>query len=208
MSPRVQQLLFQSKLSTFTPKPTPFKVVQSIDTNDNGNVTDPYDNDINNPSPPKAASSSVPTEVKSLKRTHSDSHLDLAETSSKVRRRDPLYSENDVSLNDIGLYFKRSKDLNDTERYQLITNCWRPDKNFEFPWSKEANGKRKFNFDWLAKHPWLVYSKLLDGCFCLPCLLFGMRVRHNSGKFTKLFLEPLTLWTCVASKLSAHEFGK
>ena len=117
-------------MSTFTPKPTPFKVVQSIDTNDNGNVTDPGDNDINNPSSPKAASSSVPTEVKSLKRTHSDSHLDLAEKPSKVKRGDPLCSENDVSLNDIGLYFKRSKDLNDTKRYQLITNCWKADKNF------------------------------------------------------------------------------
>ena len=73
---------------------------------------------------------------------------------------------------------------------------------------KEATGKRKFNFNWLAKHPWLVYSKLMDGCYCFPCLLFGMRVGHNSGKLTKLFLEPLTLWTSAASKLSAHELGK
>ena len=35
-----------------------------------------------------------------------------------------------------------------------------------------------------------------------------MRVGYNSGKLTKLFLEPLTLWTSAASKLSAHELGK
>ena len=32
-----------------------------------------------------------------------------------------------------------------------------------------------------------------------------MRSGHNSGKLSKLFTEPLTLWTSAASKLRDHE---
>ena len=64
---------------------------------------------------------------------------------------------------------------------------------------------QKFNFNLLARFPWLEYSKFVDGCFCVPCLLFGMRSGHNSGKLSKLFTEPLTLWTSAASKLRDHE---
>ena len=93
----------------------------------------------------------------------------------------------------------------DSERYDLLKNHCKPDKSLEFSSSQEGSRKRKFNFNLLAQIPWLAYSKFVYGCFCVPCLLFGMRSGHKSGKLSKLFTEPLTFWTSAASKLRDHE---
>ena len=48
-----------------------------------------------------------------------------------------------------------------------------------------------------------MYSKYLDGLFCLPCALFGI----ESGK-DKLFRSPLTFWTTAVTRFQNHSSGK
>ena len=79
----------------------------------------------------------------------------------------------------------------------------------QFPASKETCEKqRKFLQEWLVKYPWLVYSKYLDGAFCLPCVCFGMECGKNGAKVDKLFRSPLTFWATARGKFDSHASGK
>ena len=64
-----------------------------------------------------------------------------------------------------------SKNLSDSEIYDLILNCFVPDEKFAFP--KNPTTKRAFQQKWLKDFDWLFYSVKFDGGFCLPCALFG-----------------------------------
>ena len=39
------------------------------------------------------------------------------------------------------------------------------------PVTRSYGCNRRFNKDWLAKYPWLVYSTAVDGVYCAPCSL-------------------------------------
>ena len=107
---------------------------------------------------------------------------------------------------DIGLVYSNVDSLNDAELYHFIIHAWRPEKTFVFPTTVELAGKcRKFCPAWLDAYPWLVYSKYLDGCFCLPCVLFANKTGHSHDKLNKLSKEPLTLWTSASTRLKDHQ---
>ena len=72
-----------------------------------------------------------------------------------------------VQENDVGNFVDRKFDSK--LRSHLIQNCWTPGKNFPFPLDQQ---RRKFQFEWLQKWPWLRYSHKLNGVFCIPCMLF------------------------------------
>ena len=83
-----------------------------------------------------------------------------------------------VQLRDIGTYM--NKESHDKEEvYKFLTGVWRPDKRFLFPKKDEYGKKRAFNYEWLQKYPWLSYSALMDGAYCLPCVLF---TKEKNGK--------------------------
>ena len=89
---------------------------------------------------------------------------------------------------DISLYYQMSKTLSAKEKYDLIINCFKPEKSFKFP---HSNGTRPFLYKWLEQFDWLRYSKTVDGGFCLPCSLF---LAHSSPKFQNqgnLILKPV-----------------
>ena len=49
-----------------------------------------------------------------------------------------------------------------------------PSVDFNFPSNVDYGKQRCFTHAWLRDHsPWLVYSKVLHGGFCLPCVLFA-----------------------------------
>ena len=124
---------------------------------------------------------------------------------NSVTRGTPICSENDVDRNDIRLNYLKANQMNNNERYELLKNVWKPDKSFTFPCSLEGKKQRRFVYGWLGSYSWLVYSKYVDGCFCLPCLLFETRTRHNSSKAIRLVKEPLTYWTSASMQLRDYE---
>ena len=115
----------------------------------------------------------------------------------------------DCSPFDIDTVYRVIASFTDAEKFRFIESVWKPDLLFEFPASKETCGKqRKFRQEWLVKYPWLVYSKYLDGAFCLPCVCFGMECGRNGAKLDKLFRSPLTFWTTARGKFDSHTSGK
>ena len=94
-----------------------------------------------------------PTKRKDIEPSTAESSL------KRSKRGDPICSIEDVNVKDIGLLYQKSATLTDAERYDLLKNHWNPDKSFEFPCSQEGSSKRKFNFNLLARFPWLACSK-------------------------------------------------
>ena len=86
---------------------------------------------------------------------------------------------------DVGFYFGLSKNLSDSEIYDLILNCFVPDEKFAFP--KNPTTKRAFQQKWLRDFDWLFYSVKFDGGFCLPSFLLRFQVQtdFNSAKVKK-----------------------
>ena len=58
---------------------------------------------------------------------------------------------------DVGSYFSVSHSLSDKKRYDLLKNCFVPDKKFDFP--NATPDRRKFLGKWLEQLDWLRYSK-------------------------------------------------
>ena len=76
----------------------------------------------------------------------------------------------DIDSCDIGSYMK-VKNIADSAKYRLLTNHFKPGPTYSFP--RFATG-RKFQHKWLHQfQPWLVYSEVAKGRFCLPCALFA-----------------------------------
>ena len=107
-------------------------------------------------------------------------------------RGQPVCRKEDCSPFDIGFVYQTIGRFSAPEKLGYIQNIWKLDQLFVFPQTCEAGGKlRKFRFEWLMRFPWLVYSKYLDGAFCLPYLCFGMECGKNGNKLNKLFESPL-----------------
>ena len=64
--------------------------------------------------------------------------------------------------------------------------------------------KKRFVANWRKDFPWLAYSKLYDGAFCIPCVFFANPVGHNSDKSSLLHESDLTGWTSANGKLKDH----
>ena len=60
----------------------------------------------------------------------------------------------------------------DALKYQLLSQDFTPQKNFEFPSQIESHCVRNFSADYLKNHNWLIYSKETCGAFCRYCVLF------------------------------------
>lgn len=68
--------------------------------------------------------------------------------------------------------------------------CTNLDRNL-FPTHDDFRKQRRFSHDWLKNYgSWLVYSKVCDGGFCLPCMMFA-RVSRGSQDLGALVTRPL-----------------
>ena len=104
---------------------------------------------------------------------------------------------------DIGFYFDLSKTLSDSEKYDLIKNCFVPSDTFEFEKSSKRN---HFKHAWLKEFKWLRYSKAFNGGYCLPCSLFA----HQSPKFknqTILISKGVSDTKSAKTMFKRHENG-
>ena len=129
---------------------------------------------------------------------------------NNIPRGEPICRKDNCSPFDFGVVFNDIHSFSGPKKQELIENVWSPrsDPQFEFPKSVESSGRlRKFNPLWLQQFPWLVYSKYLDGAFCLPCVLFARACGRNSSKLDKLVKSPLTYWTTAIGRLLSHSNG-
>ena len=88
-------------------------------------------------------------------------------------------SEVDIeTCDDIGLLLhskqQRSiRNLSPHLKYTLLINHFRPNSGFKFPSRYLSGCNRACQHSYLVENPWFVYSKVEDGIFCLPCVLFA-----------------------------------
>ncbi|XP_025202388.1 zinc finger MYM-type protein 1-like [Melanaphis sacchari] len=97
-----------------------------------------------------------------------------------------------------------SNNINDAKKYELLKNPWTPPKNYQFP--IEQQRRLKFQFDWLIRFPWLVYSEKVQGALCKCCVLFannsvGKRIHHKLGA---LIIKPFTKWKDAIERFNRH----
>ena len=103
--------------------------------------------------------------------------------------------------NDVGSFYNIVSTFNDAQKYELLCHFWKPKFGHNFP----ANSRgRRFQFKWFTMFPWLAYSQLLDGAFCINCVLFGGESSHNASKLNHLFRSPLDCWSKALDKLRDH----
>ena len=102
---------------------------------------------------------------------------------------------------DIGHYINKIGKLNDSEKYDLLTNVWQPKSDFSFTTNPRV--KRKFNYSWLLSYSWLVYSKLNDGAFCIYCTLFSSNAQVL-GKMQQLCTTPFRDWKNAIKVFREH----
>ena len=131
----------------------------------------------------------------------------MAENVTPTRGK-PVEDKANCSPFDLGVLFEELRQFSDQRKFELINNVWRPGSTFLFPKTKESGRNRRFNSSWLQDFPWLVYSRYLDGAFCLPCVLFARQCGRNSAKLDKLVKSPLPFWTTAFNRLSNHANGK
>ena len=149
--------------------------------------------------------SSYPTSMK--QKTSADNRSDPEKSKQKcVNRGLPIHRKEDVNVKDIGLHYEDIEKLSHNEIYDLMLHHWKPGKDFSFPRTTEASGEKHFLIKHLDAFSWLAYSQYLDGCFCIPCLLFGRKTGHRvAARLKKLFTEPYTYWASACSRFKDHE---
>ena len=103
--------------------------------------------------------------------------------------------------NDIGNHYNLVNSMFDGQKYDLLCNVWKPSIGFNFPPSSSG---RRFQIKWLDEFKWLTYSSLLDGAFCLNCVLFGGESTHNASKLSCLFKQPFRSWAVAIRRFHDH----
>ena len=93
------------------------------------------------------------------------------------------------------------KSLTPGQKYHLLKHQFKPDATFVFPTTEMSGFNRSFQYAWLKRFPWLVYSKSLDGGFCLPCALFA----KNRQSLRVLVNNPFIKWIKLEEKVDSHK---
>ena len=103
---------------------------------------------------------------------------------------------------DINNYINRVSTFSDAEKYELLSNAWKPVSDYTFP--PDKNSGRRFQYSWLSRFPWLVYSAAANGGFCINCVLLGGESTHNASKLQRLMTLPLIPSSSATQKLIQH----
>ena len=92
------------------------------------------------------------------------------------------------------------KNLSIGQKYKLLTNHFNPSSKFAFPKVFDSGCYRSFQYRWLEKHTWLVYSKELNGGFCKFCALFA----KERQRYGVLVNKPFEKWVKVNKVVDGH----
>ena len=97
-------------------------------------------------------------------------------------------------------FCKAMHTLNSAQKYSLLTNHRKPRLDHVFPTTYLGGCNRSFRHVWLAEHPWLVYSEVVDGAFCSVCSVFCADTSKGN-----LVVQPFRLWHKKGEKFKVHE---
>lgn len=113
---------------------------------------------------------------------------------------------------DVGQYVKINgavpSPLTEEKRYEILTNCWKPDENYVFPKILQSGQSRSFQLHYLQKWPWLAYSEFQGGAFCKTCVTFARTESSGQGRqwsFGALVIKPLTKYKNATRIFETHE---
>ena len=95
-----------------------------------------------------------------------------------------------------------SSQINESLRFQILTQHFRPDPYFKFPEKFEHGCKRSPKHHWFEKYSFLAYSKKFDSVFCLPCALFSSKSSNAKNVFSKA--PGFCKWHKVVEKIAEH----
>ena len=87
-----------------------------------------------------------------------------------------------LALYNVADVAKRRSTLTEAEKYNFYCNHFYPGVDFKFP----REHSRSFQYQYLRRYKWLVYSQQQNGGFCLPCVLFArntLDARKGRGTF-------------------------
>lgn len=74
-----------------------------------------------------------------------------------------------------------SKELNNSQKVEIMKSLWVPPENFDFPVENGKNFKRHFQRKWLDEYKWLSFSKKDSGLYCSTCVIFLNRKEVGKG---------------------------
>ena len=74
----------------------------------------------------------------------------------------------------------------------------------EYTFPPDVISGRRFQYDWFTRFPWLVYSAVVNGGFCINCALFGGESTHNASKLQQLMTSGLVPKPSTVQKLNRH----
>ena len=100
--------------------------------------------------------------------------------------------------------------VKDAVKYDLISNLPLVEANYAFPTTNVPEKKnssgfslRKCSYALFEKYPFLGYSKVQDGVYCVPCKLWYTTPQHGT-EASYLIVEPFRDWKKVHSKMRSH----
>ncbi|XP_028967301.1 52 kDa repressor of the inhibitor of the protein kinase-like [Galendromus occidentalis] len=161
------------------------------------------------------ASVSVPSGVAL---NEEESAPDATTLGDEVTVSSPSARRQRVALNpmDIGKFVTSNgscdHSLTDEERFEALTHCWEPDKEYAFPKTIESNRSRAFQYHYLSLWPWLAYSEMFGGGgFCKHCVLFAKTESSSHGGLRKrgvLITQPLNRFKKAVDILKNHALSE
>ena len=87
------------------------------------------------------------------------------------------------------------------EKYAFLKHHAVPSQSHIFPRSYLSGRNRCFQRSWLSEHPWMVYSEVLDGVFCIACAIFCTNPENKH----QLVNHPFRKWHKRSEKCKIHE---
>lgn len=135
---------------------------------------------------------------------HTDSYL-----SGKPEQCEDSVTLNHGHVNDVSYFINRA--LTDEERLKVLHNCWSPPKNYQFPLIEKFKDKKlklKFQYQWLDRFNWLVYSETEQGGFCKYCVAFANTGGVGNQPLGHLVKTPFTNWKKALESFKHHNESK
>lgn len=94
--------------------------------------------------------------------------------------------------------------IGDEERRVIMENPWIPEWICKFPGSGARN--LKFQYGWLLRWKWLLYSKFEDGAYCRYCSLFSsFGAGRGFQPLGVLVKKPFNRWKDAVEQFNNHE---